>query len=66
MNWHELVGIASGVLAFLTVVPYVWDILGRITKPNVVTYLVWTLLQSIAIVAQLEAGASWSKRRWEA
>lgn len=60
MSIHEWLGIASGVLAFLTVVPYVWDIIGRITKPNAVTYFIWTLIQLVAIAAQLEAGASWS------
>jgi hypothetical protein len=57
---HELIGIIAGVLAFVTVIPYVWDIIGGITKPNTVTYFVWTLLQSIAIMAQIQAGASWS------
>ncbi len=60
MSPHELIGIAAGVLAFGTAVPYIWNIIGGITKPNVVTYFVWTLLQSIAIFAQLKAGASWS------
>lgn len=55
-----MLGIAAGVLAFATVIPYVWDIIGGITKPNAVTYLVWTLLQGIAIIGQYEAGASWS------
>lgn len=57
---HELLGIAAGVLAFATIIPYAWDIIGGITKPNVVTYFVWTVLQAIAIAGQYEAGASWS------
>lgn len=57
---HEAIGMLAGVLAFATGIPYIWNIIGGITKPNVVTYFVWTLLQGIAIVAQLEAGASWS------
>lgn len=60
MSTHEVIGIVAGVLAFATAIPYIWNIIGGITKPNTVTYFVWTLLQSIAIVAQLEAGASWS------
>lgn len=57
---HETLGIIAGILAFATGIPYIWNIIGGITKPNVVTYFVWTLLQTIAIIAQLEAGASWS------
>ena len=57
---HELIGIIAGILAFATGIPYIWNIIGGITKPNTVTYFVWTLLQSIAIFAQFEAGASWS------
>ncbi|MGE5541162.1 MAG: hypothetical protein ACM3TU_02665 [Bacillota bacterium] len=57
---HELIGIIAGLLAFGTGIPYIWNILGGITKPNVVTYFVWTLLQTIALIAQWRAGASWS------
>lgn len=60
MSPHEIIGVIAGVLAFASLVPYVWDIIGGITKPNTVTYFVWTLLQAIAVVAQFEAGASWS------
>jgi hypothetical protein len=60
MTPHELVGIAAAIFALAAVVPYIWDIIGKITKPNTVTYFVWTLLQSIAIYAQIQAGASWS------
>jgi hypothetical protein len=60
MPTHELIGILAGLLAFATGIPYIWNIIGGITKPNVVTYFVWTLLQTIALVAQFKAGASWS------
>ena len=60
MSTQEIIGITAGILAFATAIPYIWNIIGGITKPNTVTYFVWTLLQTIAIFAQLEAGASWS------
>ena len=60
MEIHQLIGILSGVIALVAVVPYIWNIVGGITKPNLVSYFVWTLLQSIAIFAQFKAGASWS------
>lgn len=60
MGYHEVLGILAGVIAFATVFPYVWDIIGGITKPNAVTYFVWTLLQGVALVAQIQIGASWS------
>ncbi len=57
---YQLIGIIAGVLAFATGIPYIWNIIGGITKPNVVTYFIWTLLQTIALIAQFKAGASWS------
>ena len=41
--------------------PYIRDILrGGETKPNAVSFFLWTVLQGIALVAQIKAGASWS------
>lgn len=57
---HQLIGLIAGLIAFASAIPYIWNILGGITKPNVVTYFVWTLLQTIALIAQWKAGASWS------
>lgn len=30
------------------------------TRPNIISFIIWTLLQLIAIAAQLSAGSSWS------
>ncbi|TAK04057.1 hypothetical protein EPO34_02780 [Patescibacteria group bacterium] len=62
MDWHLLIGIAAGVLQVSAIVPYVRDILKRQTKPNIVSWALWTLIQLIAIwvLVTSEAGFSWS------
>lgn len=61
LDWHVVVGIASGVLSIASVVPYVRDMLkGGETKPNAVSFFLWTLLEFIALLAQIKSGASWS------
>lgn len=60
MDWHEIAAILSGVVQFSSVVPYVWSMVKGTTRPNVISWIVWTLLQVIAITAQFSAGASWS------
>ncbi len=60
MDWHGIVGIAAGLIQISSIIPYVRDILKGTTRPNIVSYILWTLLQLIAIFAQFSAGASWS------
>lgn len=60
MSEYTAFGLVSGVLQLISAVPYFRSILRRETKPNVVSQALWTLLQIIAIVAQLQAGWSWS------
>lgn len=59
-DWHLALGIFSGLLAMAAIIPYVRDILHGTTRPNVVSWSLWVLLLSIAALAQLSAGASWS------
>jgi hypothetical protein len=59
-DWHFALGIVSGILAMLAIIPYVKDILHGTTRPNVVSWLLWVLLLLIGVLAQLSAGASWS------
>jgi hypothetical protein len=60
-DWHFLFGIASGVLSVASLVPYIRDVLrGGDTKPNAVSFFLWTVLEVIALIAQIQAGASWS------
>lgn len=56
----ETFGIAAGVLAGIAVIPYIRDILGGTTKPERASWLIWSVLSSIAFFSQLAEGASWS------
>jgi hypothetical protein len=52
-------GIASGLLMMLCVVPYVRDILRRSTKPERATWWVWLGLGVMSVIAQFQAGNRW-------
>jgi hypothetical protein len=60
MNIHLILGIISGILAALAIIPYIKDILHGSTRPNIVSWALWVLLLGISILAQWSAGASWS------
>lgn len=59
-DWHVVAGSTSGVLIFISVLPYIRDILKGKTKPNSVTWFGWTLLMAIGLFAQINEGASFS------
>jgi hypothetical protein len=54
---HDLLAILAGGLAALAAVPYIADTLKGRTRPNVVTWFTWTLLNCIIAIAALAAGA---------
>lgn len=56
----EIFGYISGVLFILSAVPYVRSILKGETKPQRITWLIWTVLVFIAFFSQLAKGATWS------
>ncbi len=60
MNWHFVLGTIGGIIALLAVIPYVKDILKKTTRPNTVSWSIWALLLLISILAQINAGTSWS------
>jgi len=61
LSWHVVLAMLSGVLSMAAMVPYVRDVLrGGETKPNAVSFGLWTVLQGIALAAQIQSGASWS------
>lgn len=60
LDWHVVLGILSGLLAVVAIIPYVKDILYGTTRPNIVSWFLWVLLLLIAALAQISAGASWS------
>ncbi len=56
----EIFGYTSGILMIISVVPYTRSILRGNTKPQRMTWLIWTVLILIAFFSQLAKGASWS------
>lgn len=59
-DWHATLGLLSGLLIFLAIVPYIRDVLRHRTRPNAVSWFGWTLLLSIGAAAQINEGASFS------
>lgn len=52
--------IASGVLVFIAMPPYIIDVIKGKTRPERMTWFILSLLGIIAFVSQIQAGASWS------
>ncbi len=52
-------GIASSILAVICFAPYIKDILSRKTEPHRYSWLVWTILQTVGVMAQLKEGAGY-------
>ncbi len=59
-NWHLILAIVGGTIAFLSIVPYIKDILHGTTRPNIVSYSLWFFLLGIGMLGQISSGASWS------
>jgi hypothetical protein len=53
----EFLGILAIALSFFSAVPYILDILKGKTKPHLFTYIVWTIVTTLAFLGQLTAGA---------
>lgn len=56
----QVLGILSGVLSGLSYLPYIKDIFLRTTKPERASWLIWSILGSIAFFSQFAEGATWS------
>lgn len=52
-------GIASSILAIVCFAPYIKDIFLRKTEPHRYSWLVWTILQTVGVMAQLKEGAGY-------
>src|SRR5579862_9672658 len=60
MDWRSATGIASGVLAFATTVPYILAPARGTIRPNSVTWAGWWLMSAIVFAAQMLSEPSWS------
>lgn len=56
----QLLGIISGVIAVGSYLPYIKDTLGLTTKPERASWLIWSVLATIAFSSQLAEGATTS------
>ncbi len=53
-------GVVSAIVNTVGLIPYVRDILKGKTKPERATWWIWLTLGTIALTAQISAGAKWS------
>jgi hypothetical protein len=60
MDWRTAIGLLAAVITVGSIIPYILDIFRGSTKPNIVTWFLWTLNGSILSYAQFTAGASWT------
>jgi hypothetical protein len=56
----QLLGLVSGILSGVSIIPYIRDILFHTTKPERASWLIWLVLGFIAFFSQLAEGATWS------
>lgn len=59
MDYKLILGITSSILAILLFIPYLQDIFKGKTQPHIYTWLIWTILQAIGVVASLRGGAGY-------
>lgn len=61
VSWYVVAATLSGVFSVAAGVIYIKDILqGGETKPNAISFFLWTVLQAIALFAQIKSGATLS------
>lgn len=58
MTTLQFFGYLAGILSFVAVLPYIYDILKGKTKPERASWFIWTALGLIAFFSQLEKGAT--------
>ncbi len=51
-------GVASGLLSTIAFIPYIADTLARRTHPQRASWLIWSVLGSIALISQIYEGAT--------
>lgn len=57
-NMLQIFGYISAALSIIMIIPYVRDIFTKNTKPERASWLIWTVLTSIAFFSQLAKGAT--------
>src|SRR5665213_2349064 len=59
-DWRAMFAILAGVITVASVIPYIRSTLARKTRPDFVTWVLWSLTSGIGVAAQYISGASWS------
>ncbi|MBD2302185.1 hypothetical protein H6G80_21300 [Nostoc sp. FACHB-87] len=56
-HWQEVIGIVAGFLSLLGFLPYIFSIYQRKTRPNRVTWWIWTVVGFILCFSYYSSGA---------
>ena len=59
-NWHQCIGVLSAVLSLIAYLPYMRDISRGESHPQRASWLIWSMLSSLAFAAQYAEGATTS------
>lgn len=60
MDWHAIVGVAAGAIQLYSIVPYIKGMIHGEVRPNIVSWVLWAIIQFVVIGAQIAAGISWA------
>jgi hypothetical protein len=63
MNYKIIFGLISTVIGVISFFPYLKDIFAKKTKPHIYTWLIWSIIQGVGVVAMIIGGAgagSWA------
>ena len=58
MNWHTIVGMTSGIVLLLGNIPYILSIRRGATRPNRITWCIWTTIGVILLGSYQAIGAT--------
>jgi hypothetical protein len=61
-NFAEIAGITAGILSLLGYIPYVYETIKGVTRPNQATWIIWTLvggLLAFSYLAEQGLSSSW-------
>lgn len=59
MDIKLVLGVVTALFALPTFIPYIRDIIAGKTEPHTYSWLIWTILQTIGVIAGLRAGGGY-------
>jgi hypothetical protein len=59
MDFKIVFGLVATILAILSFLPYLKDIFKGKTKPHIYSWLLWSIIQSVGVLAMIKGGANW-------